>query len=152
MPIDDELIAFLSLGVAIVVATRDAQLRPEVGRGWGIHVPDEGDRATVCLAAPEGSRMRSNLDQNGAIAVTCSLPSSYRTLQLKGQALELHPPTPEQLERVDAHAGAFSLEAEQVGLPPGSGRLLVEPELTAVTFSVRELYDQTPGPAAGAAL
>ena len=152
MHVGDELIEFLSLGVATIVATRDEELHPEIGRGWGIRVSAERNAASLCLAAPEGSRMRANLERNGAIAVTCSLPSSYRTIQLKGRVLDIRAPTPEQLEHVDAHAAAFALEAEQVGLPAGWGHRLLEPELTSVSISVSELYDQTPGPTAGVAL
>jgi hypothetical protein len=150
--IDDDLIEFLSLGVATIVASRDEQLRPEIGRGWGIRMSAERDHATVCLPAPDGSRMRANLEQNGAIAVTCSLPTSYRTIQLKGETVDLRAPSSEQLDAVDAHADAFAREAEQFGLPARLARKLLEPELTAVTFSVRELYDQTPGPNAGTPL
>ena len=150
--VDDEVLALLALGVATIVATRDEELRPEIARGWGISVSPDRSGATLCIEAPRGSRMRTNLERNGAIAVTCSLPTSYRTIQLKGEAFDLREPTPQQLEDVERHAAAFAREAEQVGLPTGAGQRLVDPKLVAVTFSVRELYDQTPGPNAGAAL
>ena len=152
MRIGDEVAELLSRGVATIVASRDEELRPEIARGWGINLDTYRAEATLCIEAAKGSTMRSNLEGNGAIAVTCSLPTSYRTVQLKGEAFELRAPTPEQLVDVERHAEAFAHEAEQVGLPTGAGRRLVDPELTAVTFSVRELYDQTPGPSAGSPL
>jgi hypothetical protein len=150
--VDDDVLELLALGVATIVASRDEELRPEIARGWGISVSPGRSEATLCIEAPQGSTMRSNLEHNGAIAVTCSLPTSYRTIQLKGEAYDLREPTPQQLADVERHADAFAREAEQVGLPTGAGLRLVDPQLTAVAFSVRELYDQTPGPTAGSPL
>jgi hypothetical protein len=49
-----ELAAFLHQGVAIVVATRDDEGRPEVSRGWGPRVGDDGTEVTLCVAAAPG--------------------------------------------------------------------------------------------------
>lgn len=148
--INDEVRGRLAGGVATIVATRDDHLRPSVTRGWGISVAAEGTELTLCVGAPSGSRTRANLQSNGAIAVTSSRPTTYRTVQLKGQVVAIVEPTQEQLEAVEAHVEAFSREAEELGLAPGSGRRLVDPGLVAVSFSVHEVYDQTPGPNAGA--
>jgi hypothetical protein len=150
--VGDDVVELLSGGVATIVASRDEELRPEIARGWGIRISDDRSEATLCIEAAEGSPMRANLERNGALAVTCSLPTSYRTIQLKGEASDVRAPTPEQLADVARHADAFAREAEQVGLPLGTAQRLVDPGLAAVTLSVRELYDQTPGPNAGAAL
>ena len=82
--------------------------------------------------------------------MTCSRPTTYRTVQLKGEVVSVREPTAEQLAAVDDHVEAFSREAEEVGLMPGTGRRFLDPGLVAVTLAVRELYDQTPGPSAGA--
>jgi hypothetical protein len=134
------------------VATRDGELRPEVTRGWGPHVAGDGTALTLCVAATPDSATLANLQANGAIAATFSLPTSYRTVQLKGAVLDLRAPTAEDLARVEAHFAGFAAEVEQVGIPREAARRLVDPELVAVSFAVRELYDQTPGPNAGAPL
>jgi hypothetical protein len=149
---EDEVIELLSRGVATIVATRDGDLRPEIARGWGIRLAPGRAEATLCVSAPAGSRTRANLEGNGVIAVTCSLPTTYQTIQLKGRALEVRAPTAEQLALVEEHVAAFGREAAQVGLPDGVARRLLDADLAAVTIAVHELYDQTPGPDAGAAL
>jgi hypothetical protein len=53
---------------------------------------------------------------------------------------------------VEEHLAAFGRDVEQVGMPGDSGRRLIDRRLAAVTVAVRELYDQTPGPNAGAPL
>jgi hypothetical protein len=147
-----DLVSFVQRGVAIVVATRDHDLRPEITRGWGPHVSADGASVTLCVTAPQDSKTLSNLKGNGAIAATFSLPTTYRTVQIKGSVEDLCTPTPEQLARVEAHVAAFVDEVEQVGIPRNMARRLVHPELVAVSFAVRELFDQTPGPKAGSRL
>jgi hypothetical protein len=144
--------AFVSGGVAVVVATRDAELRPEVARAWGPAFSAGRDTITLCIGAPPESRTRANLQEGRSIAATFSRPTTYRTVQIKGEVLGLEEPTPQQLARVDEHFSAFARETEQVGLSPDLIRRLVDPVFVAVTFAVRELYDQTPGPNAGARL
>ena len=150
MKIDGPVRELIAGGVATIVATRDEQLRPSIGRGWGISVSAAGDEVTLCVEAAEGSRMRANLEAGGVIAVTCSLPTTYRTVQLKGPVLTVAEPNPAQRNQVRDHAEAFSAEAEQVGLPPRSGFRLLDDALASVSFAVAEVYDQTPGPNAGA--
>lgn len=141
---------FVCSGVAIVVATRDGDLRPEIGRGWAPRV--DGARVALCIASRAGSAMRANLEANGAIAVTCSRPTTYRTIQLKGTAVEVGDPEPADEQRVAEHVEAFMAEAQTLGVPPEFRETSVAGRLIAVTFAVEELYDQTPGPGAGARL
>ena len=66
--------------------------------------------------------------------------------------VDVHDPTAEQLQRVDRHLENFCREAIAVGVAPRvAERFLMGPEFLGVTVAVRELYDQTPGPSAGAA-
>ena len=147
--VDADLAAFLRGGVAIVVATRDDDMRPAITRAWGAHLAADGASLTVCVTALPGSKTRSNLERNGAIAVNFTLPTSYRSAQLKGSVLEVHDPSPAELARVERHIALFVEETTQVGLSASGARQLAERNLLAVTFAVRELYDQTPGPNAG---
>jgi hypothetical protein len=149
MRVEADLAEFVAQGVATVVATRDESLRPQIARGWGPRPSADGTELTLCVETPPGSRTRENLERNGAIAVTFSLPSTYRTVQIKGERLAVRDPTAEERVAIDDHVEAFSRESAQVGLPEGMGRRLLSPVLLAVTFAVRELYDQTPGPSAG---
>jgi len=141
------LTELLQEGVAVLVATRDEKLRPEIARGW--HVAVEGLSARLCVSVPPGSRTEENLRANGAIAVTCSRPSTYRTVQLKGVATELEDPTGDQLEAVQRHLDSFTREVEKVGVRPEAARTFLGVELLSVTFEVREVFEQTPGPKAG---
>ena len=127
-------------------------MRPEVSRAWGPVLSGDGSTVTLCVAAAPGSATLANLQDNGAIAVTFSLPTSYRTVQVKGAVVDRCAPAAEHLARVEEHFSAFVDEVEQVGIPRDGARRFLDSELVAVSFSVRELYDQTPGPNAGGRL
>ena len=150
--VGDELAAFVRGGVAIIVATRDEDLRPEITRGWGPEVSDDGRSVTLSVTAPPESKTRSNLAENSAIAVTFSLPTTYRTVQIKGTAVDVHEPNAAQLTRAEEHLAAFVDQVEQVGIPRELAPTFMQPEFVSVTLEVHELYDQTPGPNAGSKL
>ena len=148
--LDTAVVEFIHGGVAVGVATRDDDLRPQFARGWGPEVSADGRSVTLCVAAPEGSRMRANLEQNGAVAVGFSPPTIARAVQLKGVATVVGEPDAADLERVERHVRSFVAEAERIGAQPElARRMFVSAGLIAIRFSIDEVFDQTPGPTAG---
>ncbi len=148
--LDPALVEFIHGGVAVGVATRDDDLRPEFSRGWGPQVSADGRSLRMCVTAPVGSRMRANLEQNGAVAVGFSPPTIARAIQVKGVAGAVGEPETADLERVERHFRSFVAEAGRIGAPAElSERMFVRPGLVAIEFSIDEVFDQTPGPTAG---
>jgi len=148
--LDPAVVEFIHGGVAVGVATRDDDLRPEFARAWGPEVSADGRSLTLCVVAPEGSQMRANLERNGALAVGFSPPTIARAVQVKGVASQVGEPEAGDLERVERHVRLFVAEAERIGAPPElSRRMFVGTGLVAVGFSIDEVFDQTPGPTAG---
>jgi len=148
--LDPNVVEFIHGGVAVGVATRDDDLRPEFARGWGPEVSADGRSVALCVSAPEGSRMRANLERNGAVAVGFSPPTIARAVQVKGVATRVGEPETADLERVERHVRSFVAEAGRVGAPEElSQRMFVRTGLVAVQFSIDEVFDQTPGPTAG---
>jgi hypothetical protein len=152
LAVDAEIAAFVHGGVAIVAATRDDDLRPEITRGWGPALSPDGRELRICLSAAPGSRTIANLERNGAFAANFTLPTTYRSIQIKGDVRELGDPTDADLLRAGEHLAAFVGEAAQVGVPRAIGSRFAERPFIAVTVVIRELYDQTPGAGAGSAL
>jgi hypothetical protein len=150
--LDADVSAFLGRGVAIIVATRDEQLRPEITRGWGPVPSPDGRSLRICLAAEPGSRTVENLACCRELAATFSLPSTYRSVQLKGTVQEHGEPTPADLAAAEAHVAQFVDEVVRMGIPPALAPRFAEGPYIAVTIALRELYDQTPGARAGAPL
>jgi pyridoxamine 5'-phosphate oxidase-like protein len=148
--LDPTVVEFIHGGVAVGVATRDDDLRPEFARGWGPEVSADGRSVTLCVSAPEGSRVRANLERNGAVAVGFSPPTIARAVQVKGVATVVGRPEAGDLERVERHVRSFVAEAERIGAPAElSQRMFVGTGLVSIHFLVDEVFDQTPGPTAG---
>jgi hypothetical protein len=154
--IDDALKAFIESGVSVVVGTRDEGLVPEIVRAWGPHV--SRDRRSFRLCVPEATsvRTRTNLVGNGRIAVACSLPSNYETVQLKGRHLRTTKPDAEDLCRVERHRELFAGVNESIGIPRARveafwrRELAGSPLLVTTDVVVHAVFNQTPGPEAGA--
>jgi hypothetical protein len=136
-------------GVAVIVATRDEQLRPELGRAWGPALSEDGGRLTMCVEAPADSAMARNLAAGGPVAAMLARLASRATVQMKGPVLEVAPPTQARLDAVAAHVDGFVAETARVGVPEGIARALAGPDLLTVTIAVAERSDETPGPGAG---
>ncbi len=149
--LDSDLVAFVHGGVAVGVATRDADRRPAFTRGWGPEVSADRRMLRLCVDAPSGSAMRANLEEIGAVAVGFNPPTTSRALQIKGVAVSVREPAPEELERAERHFVAFSVEGEEVGVAASVlRRIFAAPrDLLSVTLSIDEVFDQTPGAAAG---
>lgn len=153
---DDALKAFIESGVSVVVGTRDERLVTELVRAWGPHV--SRNRRTLRMCVPEATsvRTRINLVGNGRIAVAFSLPSNYETVQLKGRHLRTTKPSVEDLLRVERHREAFAGVNESIGVPRARveafwrRELAGSPLLVTIHFVVDAIFNQTPGPAAGA--
>jgi len=156
--IDDSLRSFLDSGVSLVIGTRDAALVPEIVRAWGPRVSDDPRSVTVCVPLATSGKARENLDQNGRIAATASLPTTYRTFQLKGRVIRISEPEAADLAAVNRHRDAFGRVNRQIGVPREQveafwkRELVSSPSLVAVRFVVEAIFDQTPGPSAGARL
>jgi len=156
LAIDDELKAFVESGVSVVVGTRDEGLVPEIVRAWGPHVNRDRRSIRVCVPEATSVRTRTNLVGNGQIAVALSLPSTYETVQLKGRHLRTTRPSAEDLLRVDRHRESFGAVNESIGVPRARVEAFWPRELmgsslfVTIHFAVDAVFNQTPGPFAGA--
>lgn len=153
-----ELKSFLESGVSIVVGTRDADLVPEIARAWGLLVSKDRKSMTLCVPRATSHATLDNLADNGRMTVCCSLPTSYKTIQLKGQCIATADPTRADLAVVKRHRDAFGRLNRRIGIQPQQSEIFwrreVEssPALVKLRFVPEQIFDQTPGPDAGAPL
>jgi len=153
--IEAGLKAFIGSGVSVVVGTRDGGLVPEIVRAWGPHVNHDWRSIRICVPEATSLRTRTNLVENGRIAVAFSLPSNYETVQLKGRDLRTTKPSVDDLRRVDRHRELFAGVNESIGVPRARVEAFWRRELegsplfVTIHFVVHAIFNQTPGPAAG---
>jgi hypothetical protein len=153
-----KLRAFLESGVSVVVGTRDGNLVPEVTRAWGLLVSK--DRKTISLCAPFATSRKTldNLADNGQITVCCCLPTSYKTVQLKGRCIQKADPSRADLAAVERHREAFGRMNERIGFARQRTEAFWRSELESsavlvkLRFAPEQIFDQTPGPDAGSPL
>lgn len=156
--ISDELRAFLEGPVSVIVGTRDSRLAPEITRAWGPRVAEDRRRVSLCVPLATSRRTLDNLEGNGEIAVTFSLPSNYRTFQLKGRHAASGDPDRTDLAAVERHRDAFATINDSLGQPrqyvEAFWRAEIETSaaLVRITFVPEQVFDQTPGPGAGRSL
>ncbi len=90
-----------------------------------------------------------------SLANVFSLPSSNRTLQLKGVDAQVLPFDPVDLPVIEKHIADFLLEVLPLGLPEEVVRMLFSyaaDDLVTVVYSPCAAFYQTPGPKAGVPL
>jgi hypothetical protein len=145
------LAELLETGVAIMVTTRDAELRTHVTRGWGGYLDPETGQLGLALTEYPGSGVVSDLEANGLIAINLARPINYQSMQLKGIVVSIADCATEERARVDAHIARFVAETALVG-SPGTIARIAGRDFIQVRVSVDRSYEQTPGPSAGAEL
>jgi hypothetical protein len=151
--VEPEVAAWVESGLFVVVGTRDADLAPEVTRGWGPRILEGGDCFEVWLGSVVGRRSLDNLRDNGAIAMTCVQALDYRSLQLVGTCLEVGDEERAEVPAVTRQRELLGGVGPRIGILPLVLRnLLSWDPLVRVRARIERVYDQTPGPQAGRAL
>ena len=143
-----DLRQLLCQGVSLMLVTRDERLTLESTRAAGARLGDDGLLRLV-LPLPDARRTVWNLESTQVVALSAALPTTYRTLQVKGR--DAHPlPWPEHEEVARAHALAFFDQLVAVGI---SRELAVgfysHHRFVTFAFTPLEIYEQTPGPTSG---
>ena len=150
--------AFLESGVSVVVGTRDADLVPEVTRAWGLLVSKDETSLSVCVPLATSRKTLANLAANGQMTVCCSLPTSYKTVQLKGRCIATADPVRADFAAVERHREAFGRLNERIGFPRQrtetlwGNEITIIPVLVKLRFVPEQIFDRTPGPDAGSPL
>jgi hypothetical protein len=150
--IGSELQQFLESGVSVLVGTRDRLLVPEGARGFGVRVLSGGAELEVFVPEAWGERTFANLADNGRIAVSIARPEDHRSVQVKGSMLEIRPGGEAERAAIDRYREALIAKFSVIGYPPSHFHRLNVWPCRVVRLGVESLYEQTPGPRAGAPL
>ncbi|MEI9952545.1 MAG: hypothetical protein WDO74_27090 [Pseudomonadota bacterium] len=143
-----DLREFLCLGVSLMLVTRDERLAPEITRAAGARLGDDG-LLRVALPLPESRRTIWNLEATPVVALSIVLPTSYRTLQVKGK--DTHAVDwPEHEAIARAHASAFAEQVVAVGISREiADSFFSHGRYATFAFTPLAIFDQTPGPTSG---
>jgi hypothetical protein len=146
----DQLAELLESGPAILGASVSEDGPPEAFRCWGTRL--EADILRVYIGA-EADLTMARVGPEARLAVTATDILTFRSVQMKGPALgPAEPLTRQDAETIRRYTAVFTAQLGQIGHPPALAERLRPVAPFAVSMRIEQLYDQTPGPGAGAHL
>lgn len=150
--LNQEWAEFLENGVAITITSCDENLRSKGARGIGAVVGLDRKTVTFYIQKESALRILPNLTKNKKVAVVSSLPSTYKTLQVKGLYLSHRDADARDRIILERYRELFFSETDKAGVPGESMRRLVSFPAIAVDIEVTQLFLSTPGHQAGTIL
>jgi len=148
--IEPDLRAFLEGGLGIHIGTRTARLEPNGARALAVRVEDDRLHLVVYLAEVAARRVVPDVRANGAIAVGFARPVDERACQIKGIFVEARPASDDERTVIEQQWKGFQDNLERIGIPRvGSSGWITWPAV-AIRFRATTIFEQTPGPDAGA--
>jgi hypothetical protein len=148
-----ETATLLEGGYALIVGTADAGNLPHASRGWGVTVLSREPAEIRLLIDAEDSVAIANLVPDAKIAITGGNVQTLHSIQVKGSVRAVEPGTDNDRARAARYADEFFADVGRVdGTPRELLNRLMARDFVACTVHIVELYDQTPGPAAGASM
>jgi hypothetical protein len=150
--IDRELAAFLQEGVGIHIATRNDARQPNGARAIAVSVEGDGTHLVVYVARVAAARILPDLEANRQAAVSFGRPIDDRACQVKGEFTGARDATDDERATVLAQWDGFLGSLEKIGIPRAATRTWVTWPAVAIRLRANALFNQTPGPGAGAPL
>ena len=147
---DDVILRHLEPGRSILVGTVDPAGWPAACRGVALVVDADHEGFTVYVPVATSAETVANLASNGRIAVVASEPVSHSSVQLKGRIRAVRVAREDEEARVRLSIERFADTLDEVGLPRGVTRTMTCWPAFAIEARVEAVFDQTPGPRAGA--
>lgn len=137
-------------GMSILVGTVDATGAPACCRGVALLADEALTTATVFVPLATSRDIVANAAATKRIAVMTSHVIEHTGIQLKGRIRALRLATDRETMTVREDVMAFADWIIHIGMAPRLARAITYEPAFAIDFDVDEVYDQTPGPRAGA--
>jgi hypothetical protein len=149
VPITKELVEFLTSGVSILVATRDAKQRPEAVRGFAPSIASDRRHLDIIVPRGLGDRTIANVKANGKIAVAFARAIDNVSVQVKGTCRDMRPTNEADVALVDRYHAGYIEGLYLVGMPRSLTSRFRSLPGEVLTIEVDAVFSQTPGPGAG---
>jgi hypothetical protein len=153
--LNEKWAAFIQGGVAITLASRDAQNVPTLVRAIGCRVEGNKQRVTILVTGSQAEPVLKAIRSTGTIAAVFTQPSTHISLQLKGNDAALTRVRATEVRWSKTQQDAFVADTSSIGYPEDLIRAVFwfDPaDLMAITFTPASAFLQTPGPRAGESL
>jgi hypothetical protein len=150
--LDETLSEFLQQGLAIHLGTRNERLEPNGVRVTAVKVEDDREHLIVYVPTAASPAFMRDLETNGQAAVSFARPVDDKAYQVKGVFVSSRETTAAEQDFVAGQWQQALGQLDKVGLPGSSMATWKVWPCVAVRIRVTALFDQTPGPYAGAAI
>jgi hypothetical protein len=148
--ISPELAAFLQEGIAMSIGTRNARLEPDGARVVAVSVDADGRHVVAYVPEPAARRVVPDLEDNGHAALVFARPPDERACQLKGTYVRSWPATEDERAIVQTQWGWWVDRLEMIGIERPTMAEWITWPCVAIRVRVTAIFNQTPGPDAGA--
>jgi predicted pyridoxine 5'-phosphate oxidase superfamily flavin-nucleotide-binding protein len=150
--IDHATKAFLEAPGSLIVGTVDDDGQPDATRAWAVDVLPDGQRLRLLIAVNADATL-ANLRANGRIALTVTDFVTLASTQVKGHVAVVEARSSADQIRFEANcARCVQILSDIDRAPEDVVWRFVPPGVVACVMTVEQVFDQTPGPAAGAQL
>jgi hypothetical protein len=147
-----DLLDFIHQGLSITAASRDPRFIPSISKALACRVLTDTQDVQIFVDATQARRVLADVASCQRIAVTYCLPSSHKTIQIKGVAAKQLQPQPGDLDYTRRYIQRISADLESMGYPSAiiARYLHLDPEqLTLISFKPDSVFEQSPGEKAG---
>jgi len=151
----DEICNFLTSGVSILVASRNAGLSPSIARAKGCRVVrGPRTRIRILISAAHAGELLDDVRSSGAVSATFTLPRTHRALQFKGNDARVENVDAQDRAAMEEYLSTFVSVVGPLGFREEFVRAYYAspPDEVAIEFEPSDAFQQTPGPTAGSRL
>ena len=150
--IAQQLADFLQEGLSTYIASRNERLEPNAARVTALVVEPDGQYVVAFVPVVAGGPIMRDLRANGQVALVSARPPDERGCQVKGVFIEAREARDDERPMVIDQWERFRDKLAMIGLPRVTTDAWVTWPCVAIRLRVQALFDQTPGPGAGARL
>ena len=150
--IPQQLAEFLEEGLSTHIASRNDRLEPSAARVAALVVNEDCRHLVAYVPTVAAAVVLPDLRANGQVAIVSARPPDERGCQVKGVFVDAWDATDADRDIVALQWERFRGRLEMIGLPRAATDSWVIWPCTAIQVRVQALFDQTPGPGAGARL
>jgi hypothetical protein len=149
---DERVRSCLEAGVSVFVGTIGASGTPACCRAIAVRSDDDLATALVYLPIATSRETLSNLATTCRVAVAVTRPVEHTSIQLKGQSLGARFARDDEEAFVRSRLDGLADVLDRLGVPRRVTRGFAHWPAFAIEMRIEHIFDQTPGPKAGARL
>jgi predicted pyridoxine 5'-phosphate oxidase superfamily flavin-nucleotide-binding protein len=149
MKLSEKMVDFIHGPQMMFVGSRDEALMPHANRVYGAIVGADRENITFYVLEKEFEKLKRNLESNNYTSLSIADSFSHETYQFKGTYLSSRKSNAQDEAILDIYADKLAGVVKALGVPEELLKLFVYKPSVAITFQVKEIFDQTPGPGAG---